>query len=434
MVGSLMLSISALPFSVKVCHLGLIILVFNWILEGNWKEKWSVLNQSLLLHLITGYLALTLLGLLFANDVATGWFSFEKKIFLVLLPVCLATTSVRLQSQEVKSILAAFIIACFAGSVYCVIHAWQEASLIVQGQRNVDPYLAGSLYSSLHPEAPEGWLVFSYISLAKGINIHPTYFSAFLAFCIVFLLHELPMLRPRGQRIVALFLIGWFSVFTIFLASRIVIVALLVILLAVAIKSLSARQTSFAALAITLTVILSTLLVINPVSRYRSLEEIAQSSFKVHRGTNYTTSTQIRYSLWWLSFESLKTWNPLTGYGTGEAQKAMATTAESLGITNSIKSSDPHNQFLYSLLAHGIPGLVLLLLILGLPLYWAWCQRNFLLLAFGFLFCLLCVTESALELQKGIAFYSIISGLLFFQLNTYHHFSLDLKFLARVDQ
>lgn len=414
-LGSLMLSVATLPFSVKLCHFFIIIFILTWISEGEWRTKLTLINQSLLLKMLIVFITLQVFGLLLTQDFAVGWLSIEKKIFLLMLPACLATTSMKLGKNDTRSIFFIFVVSCFAGSVYCIFHSWQETNLVLAGEQPLNPYLSGSQYFTLHPLASERWLTFSYVSLSGGINIHPTYFSLFLAFSIIFLLKEYASLPSRFQRIVALTVILYFAIFIIFLSSRIIILSIVIVLIYVVSRCIYRRKRSHALLATAIAVVFCSLIVVNPVTRYRSLQEVGDTAFEVDRGSNYTTAAQIRYSLWWIAAKSLQDFNPLVGYGTGNVEKAMAQTSEETGITNSIGSTDPHNQFLYTLLANGVPAVIVLSFILMWPLYLALFHKDPLLFGASFLFLLLCMTESALELQKGIVYYSLVTGLLVFQ-------------------
>jgi O-antigen ligase len=432
MVAALMLSAAALPFSIKVCHAALIIVIVSWLLEGEWRTKLSVIQHSLLLQLLIALFFLQGLGLTFSDNLSSGWFTLEKKIFFLLIPVALATTALKLKRQEVKLVVITFICSCFVGTLLCVANAWNETTMVMAGQAQINPYLASSSYFDLHGSQSEKWLLFSYTSLSEGIAIHPTYFSLFLAFSIIFLLHEFPSLRSRIRQAGILMLMLYFTLFVVFLASRIVILGLSVIFIFVMIRTVLKKQTFFAGAVMGITCVFGSLLLLNPVSRYRSLQEINLSTFKIEPGNNYKNAAQIRASLWWLAFRSLNDSHPLYGMGTGDVEYAMLRASDQYRITNIINSFDPHNQYLYTLLGNGYAAFLLLILCLSLPVYFAWLEKDYLLLGFSFLFALLCFTESALELQKGVIFYSLFSALLFFQLNSFQHVSLNFRTLLSV--
>src|SRR5687768_1884664 len=246
---SLVMCVATLPFSIKLCHLAIIVYVVNWLFEGKWRKKLAIINQSLLLQLFVAYFCLLLFGLLFSDNLSTGWFAVEKKLFLFILPVALGTTSIKFAPREIRKLLFVFVGACFAGTVYCIFNSWQEANLVLAGEHKLNPYLSGSGYFDLHPLASDKWLLFSYVSLSSGINLHPTYFSLFLACSIITLLNEIPSLRSGLKKKTALFLIVYFSVFIIFLSSRIMILAVGMIFLFVMGKSAMQNHRSSALMA-----------------------------------------------------------------------------------------------------------------------------------------------------------------------------------------
>jgi len=431
MLAALLVSVAALPFSVKVCHGAIIVLILAWMLEGNWQAKYCVLRQSLLIHLIIALFIMQAVGLAFTDNLIDGWFSLEKKIFFLLIPLALASSTVRLRAKEVKWVMTSFVVACFVGTIICIAHASQETNLFLDGTSSVNPYLATSPDFELHAGESEKWLLFSYVSLSEGIGLHPTYFSMFLAFSIIFLLSQFAVILRPIDRIALLLLIVYFTLFIVFLSSRIVIVALSIVYVVVLIRCIMTKSKSMAVLAAGMAVFFVSVLFINPVARYRNLEAIKVSALNVEPGGHYTTAAEIRASLWWLSLASIKQLNPLFGAGTGDVHKVIADASERHQISNVIQSNDPHNQYLYTLIANGIPALAVLLFCLFIPAYWAWIERDFQLLGFLFLFSVVCVTESALELQKGIVFFSMMSSLQFFKVHSFQAVTLNLRSLLR---
>jgi hypothetical protein len=427
MIGALVLSVGALPFSVEICHAGLIFLLAGWALEGQWGLKIAIIRHSFLLQLVMAIFLIQLFGLAFSESIRDGWFSLEKKIFFVLVPVCLATTSIKLSAKEIRWVANVFVSACFIGTLFCLGNAWREADLFLAGSGQVNPYLDGSSYAELNPLQSQTWLFFSYVGLSSGIGIHPTYLSLYLAFCILYLLYNLSSANAPSAQAGSYFLIVYFSLFIVFLSSRIIILGLSFTYLAVLISSIATKRRSVTLAVVLVSLGFSLLIFFNPVSHYRNLQEIDRSTFRIEPDHEYTNAAQIRVSLWWLAVKSLDRWNPFVGSGTGDVKEAMRKTSEHYHITNIIKSLDPHNQYLTTLLGNGAPAAIVLILYLALPLYLSWLHKHYLLLGFSFFFCLLCFTESALELQKGIVFYSLFFPLLGFQLHGYQTTTVNIK-------
>lgn len=428
MVGALALAIAALPFSVKVCHAAIIAMLLSWLCEGSWRQKRAIISQSVLLQLIILFFLLQVAGLALSDNLVRGWFSVEKKIFFLLIPLALATSGIRLGRRDLIIVFGAFVSACFIATIVCLYSAWQ---------RSFSPEiatLASGSYPQVADEASIQWILFSYTNLSNHINLHPTYFALYLAASILLLMSSLSTLPTKGLRIASICVIFYFTIFVVLLASRIIIVGISVVYLFLIAQSIIRKRMSSALLAVGASAFLVVLVFVNPVTHYRGIEEIGAISFEVEPGTNYATAAQIRMSLWWLGIQSLKNSNPLVGSGTGDVQKVMAATSANFDITNVIHSFDPHNQFLYAWLANGLPALLVLIACFALPAWWSWTKRDPLVLGFIFLFCLVCVTESALEIQKGIVFYALLSGLLFFHKHSFQDITVNFKTLTRVDQ
>ena len=105
--------------------------------------------------------------------------------------------------------------------------------------------------------------------------------------------------------------------------------------------------------------------------------------------------------------------SPVIGYGTGDIKDVLINGYKK---ANFIKGYDRkyncHNQFLQFLLAFGLIGLLIFLISLVYPLFFAFFQKNYLyvflilMLSFNFLF------ESMLETKAGVEFYAFFNALL----------------------
>jgi O-antigen ligase len=223
----------------------------------------------------------------------------------------------------------------------------------------------------------------------------------------------------------------YFACFIIFLAARVMLVGLLLLFILSAYRYMG-REKRSAGVAVVLVIVLWVFLVyLNPVSRYRSLQEINRSTFTIQPDHHYENAAQIRVSLWWLALKSVKESNTLWGIGTGDVDSLMRRTSSQYLVTNVMETFDPHSQYLFTFLSTGLFGLLLLIFCLGLPVYFSWCHHDYLFLSFSFLFMLLCFTETAFELQKGIVFYTLFCSLLSFQSHSFQSISINLRPILR---
>jgi len=410
-LAALSIAIMALPFSTKVCHAALLIFLLSWICEEGWRDKFLIIKRSILLQLIIALFVIEALSVFYSNT--SGWSELEKKIFLLLVPVALATSMLKPTTREIQKMFYLFVASCFVGTVICLGNAVYQLNLFTEGLASSAnlTYFDSSDFKSLNPGESDRWLFFSYAALADGIGIHPTYFSLYIAFAVTFLLFQLRENSP-AVKLISWGLIPYFSFFIVCLSSRIIIIGLLVIFAGMIFRAMANQKTRIAGVAILVLVFLCCfLLYVNPVSRYRNLQEVSIASFSIQSNNIYKNSAQIRASLWWLGLKSYARVNPIWGTGTADVFQVMKQTSEEYQITNTLNSYDPHNQFLFTLIGLGLLGLTLLLGLIMLAFHFALAQRNYLFVAFILLFCLLCTTETALELQKGIVFFALFFSL-----------------------
>jgi O-antigen ligase len=234
----------------------------------------------------------------------------------------------------------------------------------------------------------------------------------------------------RVTRTVLWILTVYFSLFVICLSSRIIIFSLgFIVLLFIVREFFYSSDKTHCIIVATLTIVFTLVLHMNPVSRYRNIQEVTSTPFEIKAGQVQNNSIQIRLSLWWLAVKSINARNFMAGTGTGDVKDTMKLSARKYDIRNLLDSHDPHNQFLFTLLAHGIIGFLILILNFVMPVYYNWIQRDYLYLAFSFLCCSVCLTESALELQKGIVFFALIGSLLLLRVKAFENFAVTgIKF------
>ena len=416
--AALGLALLLLPFTIKGCHIALIAFLILWILEGAWRKKYERLRITPLLYVLFAFALINIVGLTYSSNSAEAWFTLEKKVFLFLIPLALATTSVSWEGRHVRILCYVFLAACMAGIIVCVI----SASLDFQNFREQDAftphvnYLHGTAFESTNAGQQHEWLFYSYAGLSNGINIHPTYFALYLAFCLVFLIHE-RLTRQHTKWIKAGVgaTICILIVTIVFLSSKIITLSLMVIfMLGGAVYLLRAGSRKHAIKLALVSIAILLLVILNPVSRYRSWQEMTNSSFQVKEDHVYTTSVEMRASLWWLGWKAYEESNLLFGTGPGDVKGAIKKVGQEYNITNTLGTFDPHSQYLFILIANGIVGLTLFLLYLIMVSVKAIGSRNYLMMAATLLFAFLCFTESALELQKGIIFFTIIHSVFAF--------------------
>src|SRR6478609_3790352 len=226
--GPLAFAIVFMPFSVLLSHLGLLIFGVAWLTGGDWKGKWDAILKNPIVFIFIFFFLLHAVGVIYSSDRQNAWFNLEKKFTLAALPLMLV--SIKLERDDVKKLFHVFVITCVVASLICLVLAINKA-LLSSSSFSFDSYDASTYYSTT--PTSNIWTYISYTELASGIGIHPTFFSLYLVFCAFLLIYfyaESFASFSFGKKILLLALLMYLSVFILFLSSRIMIFALLIVL------------------------------------------------------------------------------------------------------------------------------------------------------------------------------------------------------------
>lgn len=419
LIGSLSLAVITLPFSISLCHIALILFLIISLTQQTGFLNNKSFRDNLLVILFAALLIIHVVGMLYTENITYGLTQLEKKIFLFTIPLLIAG-SVRFQRNEVVFIFCVFIITCVIASLVCLINSFYQVKLFMDRSIALSDfnYLGTTPYAQINSHASVNWMLLSYRSLASGIAMHPTYLSLYFVFCIIILFDffHSRLLQTSNRRWLAIGLIIYFSVFVVFLSSRIIIIGLIALFFFTFLRSSNLIQNTWKkvgyAFLVTAGIIL--LIYINPITRYRCYQELTVASLAIKPNHIYKNSTEIRASLWWLGLKSIQNVNWIWGSGTGDAQDTMRRMSNTYNVKNILNAANPHNQFLCTVLQHGIMGMFVLMALLAIPMKIAWAGREYFVFAFCSLFILTCLTEPVLELQKGIDFFAIFYPLILF--------------------
>lgn len=423
----LSIAVFLLPFSLTFCHLSFIFFIIATVVQGRSLFKRPSLRDYPVILLIL-LLLVFLGGMFYTDNPESGWADLEKKLFFFLVPITIAFF-LKLNKDEVVAILSVFVFSCLAASLVCVFNSVYQTKLLMDGSISLPDfnYLSSTLYRQLNPTSSDYWMLFSYRALASGVAMHPTYLSLYIAFCAAIIIHflDIGQIRASRNKALAIILVAYFVVFIIFLSSRIIIAGLFALIVFTIFQSKRVRPVRAKAVFILGPLATIALLIyINPISRYRCYQEFLVSSFQIQPNRLYTNSTEIRASLWWIGLKSVQSVNWIWGSGTGESQDVMRQTGETYQVKNILGSDNPHNQFLCTILQHGLVGVLVLAALLIVPMISAASKNEYLIFSFCALITLCCLTETFLERQRGIDFFAVFYPLLLFQ---YKSYSVDKK-------
>lgn len=396
------LCVVTLPLTIALSSASIILLLVVWLVEGHWNEKLNRFRQATWVWPFLIFFGLHLAGLIYTDDQQRGIAEVEKKLSFFILPLIASS------GQHIDSVWMVRFRNGFIGS--CVLVVLISLALFVLNitlgpghpPLNFDP-VTQATYKALNPGSSSEWEYLSYIQVGDWIDIHPAYFSMYLIFCIALLLEDMWINhKPWAWRSLIVLLL---TVFIGFLSSRMAILALPIVItyLLTRLPSPVWRNLSIAGM---LMVLLVAIIWMNPVSRFRVMQEPLETSLNLDGTTSGWNSIRYRVVEWQAGWEAIShAW--LIGAGTGDGQQQLSSFYFSHASPALALGYNAHNQYLQTGIELGITGVVVLLICMWPGV----AQKNPVHVAFIILILLMWCTESMLARQKGIVFFTLFQSL-----------------------
>jgi O-antigen ligase len=393
--STLLLVVTVPPYA-NLMNVAMIVIILNWVLEGNFSGKYHSLKDKRLFILFSVFYLLHVLSLIYTENLSEGLNNLGQKIMLLAFPLIWGTSSVQLTKNEFNNILKTFVGSTLVVSLVCLGYGFFKFL-----NENTTAYL---LHDGL-------------ISLVGAGAMQPVYFALYVCFStsvLIYFLLRYPY--SRKAQVGLILLVVYFFGFTILTGARTATLALMVILFGGGYYYSRKIKQRFAFLVF---IILLTTMGAGVSMRIPALRErimaIAESKLYFDPKENNANGLTLRLVKWQCSLESIRS-NPLFGVGIGDAQDHLQECYEQKNFWGRLYRFNSHNEYLQSALGLGLAGLLLLLCCLACPLAKAFKTGNYLYVMFLVLISLAFLTESMLERKQGIIFYSFINSFLALQL------------------
>jgi len=363
----------------------IIFFALAWVLEGDLKRKFTAWfkNKYALLFIVL-YL-IYLIGMLYTNNTDHGWMDMQIKLSIILFPIILSAEG-EMDFNKQKWFGVAFISGAVLNGIICMCYAtWLYFSygILHFTYMEFSKFLHPSYYTMYIDMA----FVFIYYALTVKKNELTKTIRIFIYCCAIFLLIMVMLLQSKmGQIVTGLLLLQYFllkkSPFK--LVTAIIIVALLV----TSFISGHPKQSRFIA-----------------IGNIMSGKKVDVQSVE---------SNQARVLVYKAAWEVIKN-NPVIGSGTGDAKYALMKQYQKDGMTGAYREQlNTHNQYLQTTVAVGVPGILILLSNLFIPMLITIKRKRFVYLMFLLILSINFLTESMLEQQAGTMFYGLFNSLLMF--------------------
>lgn len=338
--------------------------------------------------LLMAFYGLHILGMLYTENQGRGWFDLEVKLSLLALPIIFVGFGL-LNTTTYRRVLLAFLAGTTLAAVFCMAQSLYKVVVLGYGY----------------------WHLYTF---RFSVIVHQSYFAMYLIFSLLILTY---LSWPKGTKpnkwLTAgrLMLFAFLSVCTLFTGSKIGFIMWLVVVLGIAAALVNVMQQKWIPIAalIVMGSIMGGLFQSSPVLQQRIMRviQIAQGDKEVTAdATESTAVRQLIYSSAW----KVATSQPWYGQGTGDFQDALDDVYKRRNYTKAMERHfNAHNLFLQSWISLGIPGLMMTIGIFIVLFQQALASREWLFVGFCLLIFLISLTESMLNMQAGVVFFSFFA-------------------------
>lgn len=386
-----------LTFTVRLLPLIIALMVVNWLLEPGYKTRFRAVfhDRKRLLTLCFPILYLLyLLSMFYSEDTEYGWFDLEIKLSMFIFPVLVATSGVTILNRTMfEKILVMFV----AGTVTGALLFFSHSVYLSYTTLLLHPFFYGNLSWYMHA---------SYLSMYSCFAI------AAIACLFVRKNHTLRSTTRMVMAVMAMML----TIFIILLSSRIGILMLILLGLGIAVFVIFRLKRPLAGIGFitgfTALMLIFSMLFPFPMGRFISAKQSVEGMDKRVTGQN-TEAAATRLIVWKSAIELIRM-HLLTGVGVGDVKDEMMKKYQKNNLQQAFDQKlNCHNQYLQTAVALGVPGMLVLILVLLIPAVFALKRNFYFYFVFLVIMALNMIFESMMEIQAGTIFYGFLNTILF---------------------
>jgi O-antigen ligase len=384
-----------LPYSIQLNGIAIIMFAISCLLQKNLIDRIKQLKNHKLFFLFTAFYLLHVLSFFYSENKNAVLFDVERKLSLIIFPIFIGIT--RLSNSQINHILFAHILSCVFASTICIVYSFDHFvsfndHILNHGFREKMTEAIGihHVYFSIYISQA----IFISITLYFRSYFNTLQWKLFFVFSTVFLLFMLGSLSARMPLIA-------------FLLTSLSIAFLIIVI---------TKKYKIGIISLIGVVCLSTILYNSPRIRYMiDISRNTSYNFDTPYNHEWSSGFSVRFAIWKCSADTFRRNNFFIGTGVGDIQDEMQ---KSYALNNFTFAYDNqfnnHNQFIETLMGLGTIGLLLLLSMLILPALISIKTEKLLYFSFLSLIFISFLTETVLNTQKGVVFFSFFNSLLYF--------------------
>lgn len=340
-----------------------------------------------------------LFGMLFTQNVEKGWTAVILKFSFLAFPLIFGIIDEKfIQKKQIMFLLGSFIIITTSSVLFSFGHAGYEY------------YVNNDLQA------------FFYARLSY--QLHPSYYALYVNFALIAVLCRLlvtKVVKRKSTKVFYGLLIPFYIVFLILLESKAGLIGLISVMLMSLIHLVFTEKNykSAVSLAILVTITIGITISLLPQTTERVNQAVESIEEKEESAAHHSASAA-RFYLWKAAFNAYLE-EPFFGHGSGDVKEQLIHQYKLQHNSRALEMKyDAHNQYLQTMVANGVLGLISLLILVGFPMFFSLNGRILFYFLLGFLMAINLVVESMFERQAGVMFYAFFNSLLFYYYKSNH--------------
>lgn len=378
-----------LPWSVKANSFSIIVAIFLGLV--------LIVKDRITLDRDANFLVLTSIfyfsayffSLLYTENIKQGLFYLEKNFFFLFSPLIFYV----LKKQDIKRVdlLNVYSLSVIISIMVCFVLAIKN---------NYEYNIEHGLYVFEFNK----WF-YSYHLLSENISIHPSYLACFISLAMIHIFVSNDKLTT-GRLLIILFL---FICLVQLSARSVLFSTFLFFLFLVFRKTYVTKNINHIWISLLALGLLILILSLNDISRTRILE-----MWDFNNPASNWGSASLRFKEWTASGEIIKN-NPILGVGFGDVEKELIEVYDSRQWNDMVSAKyNSHNQILQIACGSGLLGVILFLLLLVVSVRKSLFAKDYPYAGFFLIFFVFSLTESTLEVQKGIVYFNLFNSMFYF--------------------
>ncbi len=382
-----------IPFPPKIHAIGysIITLAVCWLLLGDWKNKWLQLKNNPVSLIFLLYYPLMVLGYFYSENKTEAKFLLEKDMPLFALPLIILSGP-KINEQTIYNIVKSFIISCFLVAVYA---------------------LGKAVYLYVYFNESH----FYYKEIESMFDVHTTYFSMYLCFSVLLIAVHTYINRKNlsGVMIISKIFIGIFFIFFMYLlAARMpffVLISFATIIMLYFFYKKGKLMKGLVIIAVSIIVIFSLISTLwHTHQRFYYALHPQTWEWQGYKTRNEWLNKKV---LWGCNLEAIASTNLLIGAGTGDSWESVMPCYKKWDFVGYYEKYNAHNQYFETMLRLGIMGLSVWLFSLFIPFWFSLQKKHIYYVLLIAIFAIGCFTETMLDRQHGVVFYSFFNAVFF---------------------